>query len=144
LNGCFTADFNNYVVAYNISSSSDRGVAMRFRASGSDASGSDYVWQLLQAESTTVEGSRATSQSSGRIYYTDVIEESANNIAVYGPYLAQPTAYRSVVTGFRDGAGLYNFAGTHSLSTSYDGLTFITISPVAGVTGKLAVYGVRS
>jgi hypothetical protein len=61
---------------------------------------------------------------------------------VYGPYLAQPTAYRSVTIengGSPGVVGILDYAGTHSLSTSYDGIQLI---PASGtITGQLTVFG---
>jgi hypothetical protein len=146
LNGVFTADFDNYVVsvryvAANGSGGGD-GTNLRWRAAGSDDStASSYVRQALVARSTSVVGVRATDNKM-QIGFVSDQQRSGEVFFFYGPYLAQPTAARSNGAQGRDGGSIYELAGTHNQSTSYDGFTFF---PNAGdMTGALQVYGVRS
>jgi hypothetical protein len=143
LNGVFSATYDNYVVSIrSVHSTADYYLDAKLRASGTDASGSNYTYQNLVANSTTVSGARFTSQTSAVFGYTANTQRSGETIAIYGPYLAQPTAWRTVNVLGRDSGIIADFACTHSLSTAYDGFT---ISVSAGnVTGTLQVYGVRS
>jgi hypothetical protein len=140
LNGVFTAEFDNYVVSMNHYAAATTAVYWRFLLSGSDASGSDYTRQLLRADSTTVAGVRESSNTSQRTMNSDP-NYSGCVIHFYGPALAQPTAHRDVSANSLNGARIYEYAGTHSVSTAYDGIRFFTDE---NWTGKLAVYGVRS
>jgi len=144
LNGVFTADFDNYVIAWSASVSVDvPGLFARLRASGSDASGTDYTQQYILASSTSVSGARTASATSFAVAYPDNdLAANGSTMYFYSPFLAQPTAHRSVNQDAVSSARIVDTANTHSLSTSYDG---ITIFPGSGnMTGKLAVYGVRS
>jgi hypothetical protein len=142
LNGCFTADFDNYVVSIRTAlSSGDELVAARLRASGTDASGSDYTRQTLNADSTTVSASRSTSTSTWG-HPTSATARSGTQMFLYGAALAQPTAMRVVTVWGYNSAYIQDVASTHSLSTAYDGITFFR-SPQT-FTGELAVYGIRS
>ena len=142
LNGVFSADFDNYVVSYRGTSSTAPSLDSRLRASGTDASGSNYTYQRLLASSTTVAAARTSSTSVLRLGESENGNENGHTVFIYGPFLAQPTAARSVTMHAESGARISDYAGTHSLSTSYDG---ITIFPTGGnLTGKLQVYGVRS
>jgi len=142
LNGVFSADFDNYVVSwYQDAGAVNFSLLYRLRSSGTDATGSNYTYQRLQAADTSVNAARTSSQTAGRI--TNVRFESATTTYFYGPFLAQPTAARTV--GDQGGSAdkqLLDHANTHSLSTSYDGITFYTSG--GSVTGRTAVYGVRS
>jgi len=144
LNGVFSADYDNYMVVCRCNGSTTAaGVNARFRVSGTDASGSNYTWQYLYAGSTTVEGARESSQTSLR-FGPRIINNLRDGFItnVYGPYLAQPTAVRGVGVCSESGAVLQDAAGTHSLSTSYDGVTLL---PTSGTfTGRVAVYGMRN
>jgi hypothetical protein len=143
LNGCFTADFDNYVVSWGLTTfTAIDNVRARLRSAGSDASGSNYTRQYLIADSTTVAAARGTSQTSAVVAFFDNTTPTGYVNYIYGPFLAQPTAFRSVGHSGYSGSYLQDDANTHSLSTSYDGITFFAAS--GNLTGKLQVYGVRS
>lgn len=140
LNGVFTSDYDNYLIVVNGSGSADTGTNFRLRIAGSDASGaSDYVYQFLLASSGTVSGARDSAQTFGRIGNLMTTQRSGIQVHIYGPYLAQATAWRSVtVDGLSDGR-IQDFANTHDLATSYDGFT---IYPNSGdFTGTVHVFG---
>lgn len=144
LNGVFSADFDNYVLVIRHNSAADNpDVNCRWRASGTDASGSDYAYQFLVADNTSLIVSRATSQSSTRMFSSSSTSRSGHAIYMYGPHLTQPTATRGVSTYGESNARIYDLATTHSLSTSYDGWSISSLSS-SSLTGALQVYGVRS
>jgi hypothetical protein len=143
LNGCFTADFDNYVMAVCAEATSGNDIFFRLRTSGSDATGSNYVRQVLQANSTTITAFRESSQAYATLVnFGDSGSENGGQVFFYGPYLSQPTAFRSVTV--RNTPILFDVAATHSLSTSYDGFTFYAQNPAVNFTGACAVYGIRS
>ena len=144
LNGVFSVDFDNYVVVSSgTHSSTSDPMQYRLRVSGSDATGSNYTRQILDVNNTSVSAARQTSQAFLALGSLSNSQRAGNQTFIYGPFLAQPTAFRNVnVDGFNNATIFEGAAGTHSLSTSYDGFT---IAPSGGsFTGKLAVYGVRS
>jgi len=142
VNGCFSATHDNYLVVFRGLSSSGASLELYLRASGSDATGSNYVWQRLTADSTSVSGERQSSQSVTRIGVVDTTNYSGFHAYFYGPNLAQPTAARSVTAGANSGALIQDFATTHSLSTAYDGFTLRREGGgAATLTGALTVYG---
>ena len=147
LNGVFSADFDNYVVAVSFvpSTALGTGLEIQLASGGTAATGTDYTYQRLRALSTTVDATRTTSATSINVGSggPSTSIPSATHIAIYGPALAQPTATRNVSVTSHSDAGIYDFAGTHSLSTSYDGFKLFP-SFAYSITGKLAVYGVRS
>lgn len=140
INGCFSATYDNYliVVRHKMAASPADGLNYRLRAAGTDATGANYTAQRLLAASTTVAGARFSSSTSGAVGFSTSYE-NGDHLYLYGPFLAQPTASRNVSASGTDNASIYDYAGTHSLSTSYDG---ITIFPLAStVTGALTIYG---
>ena len=145
LNGVFSADYDNYmiVISHDGSSGDDDGEGFcQLMSGGTPASGSNYVWQYLQANNTTVAGARSAATTSVRLFSYSDYQPSGTIIHVYGPYLTQPTALRSVTCQPRlAGLRIIDYACTHNLSTSYDGFY---LNPVAtGITGRVAVYGMR-
>ena len=142
LNGVFSAGFDNYVISIRHVGSSYDGVRMRLRAAGSDASGSDYTRQELQANGSSVSANRLGSLNIAPTFSTSSTQRSGTTVMMYGPALAQPTASRTIEALGESGGYIYDIAWTHSLSTAYDGVTIFPAS--ANITGALQVYGVRS
>jgi hypothetical protein len=138
LNGVFTTDYDNYMIVIRHKGSTSNAYNSRLRASGTDASGSNYTFQFLQANGTTVSGNRSTSQTSGRLS-SHAADPAGLTLYVYGPFLAQPTAYRTVTMESEATVRILDFAGTHSLSTSYDGITLF--ADAGNTTGLVSVYG---
>lgn len=143
INGVFSADFDNYIVStrHKLALGND-GFNIRLRVSGSDASGANYTAQRILASGSTVQGVRFTSATSAALGYTSADYGSGDVCYIYGPYLAQPTTFRNVNAGDIGGATIYEYASTHSLSTSYDSMTVFPVT--SSITGALQVYGVRS
>jgi len=139
LNGCFTADFDNYVLSLRDVGSDNLVIRSRLRTGGSDASGSDYTVQLLEVYSSTVSPARLTSQTSAVVGATDPDVRSGDWLMIYGPFLAQPTAMRNNNVYGDSNARLTDAASTHSLSTSYDGITLFLVS--GNMTGNVHVFG---
>lgn len=140
LNGVFTAGYDNYMIVCRLVGSVNSDALLgRLRASGTDATATDYTRQYLITYSTTNIAARETSQTSFRFGGTASSNRTGTVVYMYGPNLAQPTAARNVAMSGVDGAQMFNDAGTHSLSTSYDG---ITVLPASGnITGMVTVYG---
>jgi hypothetical protein len=139
MNGVFSATYDNYLAVIRYTNTSDTNTRFRLRASGTDATGSNYTYQLLRAGSTSVTGSRASADDKGGIGGVSISLMSGEHFYLYGPALAQPTATRAVnVSGISD-ARIDEYATTHSLSTAYDGFTFYAIT--GNMTGTCTVYG---
>lgn len=141
VNGVFDSTYDNYLmVMREIGSVSGENIRCRLRASGTDASGSNYVIQQLSANDTTVAGSRPAVQTFALVTLigTTTLREGFHTY-VYGPNLTQPTAFRSVTVSAFNSAAIVDHACTHSLSTAYDGLTMYTTS--GNITGTITIYG---
>jgi hypothetical protein len=143
LNGVFSANYDNYIIVQRQLESTTNAeiVYMRLSDGGADNStASSYVSQTLNAGSTTVAATRNTADIA-RISISDGDSNDGFILNVYGPYLAQPTAWRSITCVGDAGARIYDYAGTHNQSTSYDGFN-ITLSG-GSISGRVAVYGMR-
>lgn len=142
VNGVFSSTYDNYLIVVRATNSTGAGgMLFRLRASGADASGSNYTYQYLLANSTSVTGARSASQTFGQSTPTRTLA-GGDHIYIYGPHLAQPTAFRSVNVAGGTGSDpiIFEFANTHSLSTSYDGFSLIPAASYPS-TGALTVYG---
>ena len=140
LNGVFTSAYDNYlIVIFHEWSGASGGINIdcRLRAAGSDASGSNYTYQNIVAADTSLSGARTSNQTSAVMINNHATLWSGSHLHLYGPALAQPTATRSVqVIG---DPRVQDWATTHSLSTSYDGITFSVSSD--NLTGSVTVFG---
>jgi hypothetical protein len=142
LNGVFSADYDNYmIVMRHISDSgTEDGLLLRLRSSGSDASGSNYVGQYISADGTAI-GAGRTTDTYTAANNTLITSREGFVLHTYGPNLAQPTAGRSITVNSLSSARIADYAWTHSLSTSYDGITFFRST--TSFTGLVCVYGMR-
>lgn len=141
LNGVFTSAYDNYLIVISGTNAADYQMVYNLRAAGTDATGSNYTQQRLLATSTTVSGTRQSSEAFGRWGYFDSAYMNGYHLHVYGPYLAQPTALRSVSVYRNSGAYIADYASTHSLSTSYDGITLKPEASGTNSTGNVVVFG---
>ena len=137
LNGVFTSEYDNYMISMRWTSSGTSNADLRLRTSGTDAT-TNYTRQFLYVDSTTVQGGRAATDYLVRAYAYGT-QRAGVSIYLFGPNLAQPTAGRTVVVDDYLSASIYEFAGTHSTASSYDGFSFIFGGPTG--TGLVSVYG---
>jgi hypothetical protein len=144
LNGVFSTDYDNYtVVIGGKTSNTYDSLRVRFRVSGTDDTTATYTAQYLYADGTTVQGGRSTANN----IYSTVFDPTQNTgviYNIYGPYIAQPTAFRSVTCAVSTTLTIYDIGATHGQSASYDGLTITTSQGTnRPLTGRVAVYGMR-
>lgn len=142
LNGVFSSTYDDYTVVMRLNTSVGDDFAHRFRISGADNStASSYVNQYIDANGTLYSGGRLTTNY-GRGAYSAATQRSGYVLHFYGPFLTQPTAYRSISVADASSAYIFDVAGTHNQSTSYDGITFLQTA--SGLfTGLVCVYGMR-
>jgi hypothetical protein len=150
LNDIFTSSYENYNIKIELSAISiDCGLRFRFRASGTDDSGGNYIGaypaiSYLNAAANNYSGAGATSHqfgtadagTSAHFYFSDII---INKPAVAVQTLHTLT-FTAVLTpgGVTAGAG----GGVHNNGSVFDGITFF---PASGTfSGKVWVYGYRN
>lgn len=140
LNGVFTSSFDNYLIVARYKGSASTSIYARLRSAGTDATAANYVRQFLYLDGTTASSARQTAQSEGLGFGWVATSESGDHFHLYGPFLAQPTASRSVNVFGSSTVQINEWASTHSLSTSYDGITLQTATANT-FTGNIAVFG---
>lgn len=139
VNDCFVG-YDNYLVVWRGTlASGNPGLSVQLTSSGTPATASNYTYQRLYADGTSVAGVRS---SAGQFHFGQVGGGKYNgaHIYFYGPSLSQPTAARSVAAWGTDDARIDDSAATHSLSASYDGFIFWLGSGGSG-EGAFTVYG---
>lgn len=139
VNGVFSSTYDNYlVVIRHQCSTGNPYLRGRLRASGTDAT-TNYVLQYLSADGSTVAGSRSTTPGYGPFGVSSTTQRSGDHVYIYGPNLAQATAWRNNNVSGENSAQIYDIACTHSTASAYDGFTIYTDS--GNFTGALCVYG---
>ena len=139
----FSASYNNYLILRNnVVGSGGGSLGIRLRASGSDASGSNYNKQEAVIITTTNTMSLTSNQTSiTRILgdYTNSTDYTDGQLRICNPFSAKPTTFMSQIQIDNTNPYIYLFSGNHSLATSYDGFTVIASS--GNITGSISVYG---
>ncbi|HSG62767.1 MAG TPA: hypothetical protein VLA24_15180 [Pseudomonadales bacterium] len=146
LNGVFSSAYENYRIVFNgiSSSATATGLNMRFRASGTDASSSLYLWGGVYI----TQGAGPTRNYSGGLAATGEIAAVADYTGdftadIIQPALAANSSWVSSYLGSGTSSAVYGtISGAHTAATSYDGCT---IYPNVGtITGKIRVYGYKN
>ena len=136
--GVFSADYDNYLILFDATCTSNLNLFYHWLSSTTPATGTDYTYQSMYASVGTLSSGRLTGLTYGRwgsILSTTYVSGQAFHI--YGPFLAAPTVTRNVSAD--GGPSMQEFVSTHSLSTSYDG---IRVFPSASdFTGTVRVFG---
>lgn len=140
INNVFTSAYDNYRIYFiGIATGGLNAFRFRLRVSGTDATGSNYNQQRLSASSTTVAGLRQTGLSSG-VFGIVKDDNSQVVVDISRPFLASATNFIGLsIPGVDTNLELFNYVGSHTLATSYDGFS---VFPDAGnITGTIRVYG---
>lgn len=139
LNNVFSADYDNYLITIRYTGSINNvELFARLRSGTDNSTTNSYVYQLVHATGTTIAGLRTTSNQTR---FGNSGNERINGISiyVYGPFLAQPTAFRSISAYGLSGAAIVEYASTHNQSVSYNGITLYPSTGTFG--GVVSVYG---
>jgi len=138
----FTSSYTNYLITFKYQTSTTNDVLLKLRASGTSAS-TNYSYQDLLSNSTTVSGGRTASQTSFLMATnTNGAYNSYAQIQLSSAQLAEPTL---ILSNFGFNAGGYTtpyvrfFYGNHSTATAYDGVEFLVASGT--MTGSYTIYG---
>jgi len=143
LDGVFTSSHDNYVAVCRFvvtTTGTNPNMQLRLRTGGVDNdTANSYVRQVLEASGSSATGVRVTANIT-RVTEASATQRDGFNLNLYGPFLSQPTAARSVTVSGRSSAFLSDFAWTHNQSTSYDGFT-LTLTDGVAITGNVHVFG---
>ena len=139
VNGCFTSTYDNYLLIARLTSTIAAGLRFRLRASGTDASGSNYNNRgVFVSGSGTVSGNYTTN-TEGFIGGAHT-SENAIYSQLISPNIARVT---SVISDSGNEIANERLFIHHTLSTAYDGFTIYPSNGSATITGNLAIYGYK-
>jgi hypothetical protein len=142
INNCFSSTYQNYLIVMNLlNSAGEDPLLWRMRASGTDASGSDYdfIQEFVYNSDQLISSTNNSTSARASIVAASV--QSGVIINVNRPFDAAPTILQSNAAWYNgnDAMRKIGIAAVHNVSTSYDGITFLTTGGT--MTGTIRVYG---
>ena len=141
-NDVFTSTYDNYLILIEGFGNSQQ-LTMRYRTAGSDNTTSNYTYQYISINNTTITGLRATGQTSTRIAFFDpsASGRAALSMNIYSPNLALRTLHRTETVSVLSGAYIEDYAGAFAADTVFDSVSIYSLS--GNMTGKASLYGYR-
>ena len=142
ISDCFSSTYTNYrIMFYLTDASAQTNILARLRVSGSDASGSNYNRAGYLDYGAGIQADHATGETSwpfsGANKDSDGLCTEAVCADIFRPFLAKKTAVNALGVQNLDTGRGRNM--THTLDTSYTGITFF---PATGtMTGSVSIYG---
>jgi hypothetical protein len=141
LNNIFSSLYRDYLIVFTGNSSAAGDIQLRLRA-GSDATGNNYsTGRIYITESAGPSRASAVSANSTRVGEVQIYR-TMFNLTISDPFIATTTSYTGQVASFGNNEYHGTISGVHSVSTSYDGITFFIAAGT--ITGTIKVYGYRS
>ena len=140
MNNVFSATYQNYLVVFRLLGTGAVNCTLRLRASGSDATGSNYLVQDLVPSGSNTSPSRSTA-ASFRAFALGDTNHSAGTIHIFAPNAAERTQMTSFVVAGNDAVVTYLPTCQHDLATAYDGFSLTAGSGT--MTGVVRVYGYK-
>jgi hypothetical protein len=139
INSVFSSTYTNYKVLFNLTSASAStgNILIRLRASGSDATGSNYFRSGYVNFNGTLT-STYTTTTGWPIGNPLIAGSGASDIILFRPNEAATTQITQAASQFADTTQQY--CGNHTLTTAYDGLTIFTDGGQT-ITGTVSIYG---
>jgi len=142
INGCFTAEFENYQVVLNLPSIGTGGnLQLRLRAAGVDLSTATYAYG---GTSNNNAGSAVCVTGTGTSVYLTRNPTSALSasgvVNLFSPFLAAVKRFTSVFGTLGSYVTGDTSSGSQPSTASYDGFTLLN-DAVANMTGTARIYG---
>jgi hypothetical protein len=140
IDSLFSATYTNYQILLTSVGTTQAVIRLYFRAAGSTDTSSNYFTQQLQADQTTVSGSRTGAEGTGIIVGIQNTVRGNSTIFLQNPFATASTGAQSLILNNSDGAcNLRYHIGNFQSTTSFTGLR---IEPSTGTfSGTVSIYG---
>jgi hypothetical protein len=141
LNGIFSGRFRRYRLMFDLYAATGNLTSFGFqmRSAGANASANNYEWQIMRASGTTVD---ALSGTTGQGPFTSSVNgRFQGSLEISAPFDGIDTSINLDMMA-RTWTGVistYRNSYLHTLSASYDGISFISTGGSFG--GDIKVYG---
>jgi len=143
INNCFTADFDKFLVAYNLRvSGGTSGLYLRFSLNGTpNSTASSYVQSGRFVGFPTVGAGDFNSASDAFGLSFASTFPLAGQLTIVAPNQALATGITG--TYLNQNASVYT-GGYHNQNTAYDGITVFAASSVLPMFGSINIYGLKN
>jgi hypothetical protein len=143
LDNVFTSTYDNYRLFADFSASTNIDITLRFRASGSDNSTSNYTSQLLFGNGSSASAERLTGQTSSRIGGATSGTRFTIDFSITNPNLAELKLLGGFAHNRYGGNGIIVslLANGFNATTVFDGLSLICST--GNITGSISIFGVK-
>ena len=148
-NSVFTSTYTNYTIYLSMFSSSGAVVAMRFRASGTDNTSSNYYDVMRATSSSTGTATSDDNRSASNLIVlgsnqsTSSTVQSQQVLQIMSPFTT--TTNKSMTIAYTKGDGSFGGEGWGVLAvpaTAFDGFTiYSSAGGAATITGTASIYG---
>jgi hypothetical protein len=143
-NNVFSSTYQNYLIVGRITGTATS-IAWRLRASGTNATGSNYTYQSFSSEGTSNTSARGTGQA---VFYGPAVTTGEITTFTYSVFSPNEAAMTGVEMRHQSRTSTSNNsininAGAHTLSSAYDGFEFYE-SGAGNLTGSIRVYGYQN
>jgi hypothetical protein len=140
IDSLFSSTYTNYQIILTSVGTTQSNIRLYLRASGSTDTSSNYYTQQLQADQTTVSGSRTGPEGTGIIVGLQNTVRGNSTIFLQNPFATASTGLESLIINNSDGfCNLRYHVGNFQSTTSFTGLR---IEPSTGTfTGTISIYG---
>lgn len=145
INSCFTSTYENYRILLNHTGSANSWTNLRLRASGVDASGSNYNLQRLSSYSTTTASSTQASSAQLELNYSvTTAPPNVTQLDIFSPAVTQFTGFSGICSNNGNaGTPEMEIRGAyHGVASAYDGLTLFATTGT--ISGTIRIYGYRN
>jgi hypothetical protein len=145
LNGCFNSTYDCYRIILNLDPNGTgyNSITGRLRASGTDASGSNYSYYGMYVDSVSGPTRDAGANQTSLSIADSHTGGGFATVEIANPFVAKRTFFnitRNNATSANTGYQLFLVGGCHGITTSYDGITF---NFTYAQSGTIKVYGYR-
>ena len=142
IDSCFSATYTSYLILSDMKEASgNAGFSCRLRASSTDSSTGYYYSGFWNSSASSALNATAGANATSFSLRDIGAELGLHTLSVANPFNAIDTSI--LMTGIQSWAGSntenVNLNGAHHVSTSYDGISFISGS--GNLTGTVRVYG---
>ena len=145
VNNCFTSDYTNYRLIFNVSHGTNNTKLMRLRASGTDNTDSTYNWAgyYLRTDASAAGNIRSSAQTSWVLITASVSQSYRGVMDIIAPALSQVTTATGTANTKETDGGKYVWqsGGSFENTNSFDGFTFTTGGGT--ISGTIRVYGYK-
>jgi hypothetical protein len=143
LDNIFTSTYDNYRCVIRLTSSATNELRWRGRTSGTDNTTTNYVFQIMEAFSSSIGASRSSGATYGYAGYTETGPTNSYILEFIEPKATQSTCvFSTTLRNYSTTSPVLMFINNgFNATTSFDG---VSIYPGSGtLTGTIQVYGYR-